>query len=132
MAQGDVNLSQLPPKDGKTTVSVANKNYYLNFGPDAVAKYGQISVEKTCTSSQVISTESGNYLAYTITVTAGEDGCPDVSVVDTIVNSSNCVASYVGIEASGSTLSGSSNDQNPYETIAEGKIRNSLSGKCDG
>ena len=120
-AQGDVNLSQLPPKDGKTTVSVANKNYYLNFGPDAVAKYGQISVEKTCTSSQVISTESGNYLAYTITVTAGEDGCPDVSVVDTIVNSSNCVASYVGIEASGSTLSGSSNDQNPYETIAEGK-----------
>ena len=82
---GDVDLSKLPPENGKTTVSVANKNYYLNFGLDAVAKYGQISVEKTCTSSQVISTESGNYLAYTITVTAGEDGCPDVSVVDTIV-----------------------------------------------
>ena len=118
--EGNVDLSGLD-KDGKATVSTADKIYQLNFGPDAVAKYGKINIEKTCVSQQAISTESGNYLAYTITVTAGEDGCPDVSVVDTIVNSSNCVASYVGIEASGSTLSGSSNNQNPYETIAEGK-----------
>ena len=117
---GDVDLSKLPPENGKTTVSVANKNYYLNFGPDAVAKYGQISVEKICADQQVIATASGEYLAYTIKVTAGEDGCPDVSVVDTIENKTS-VDSYVGIEASGSTLSGSSNDQNPYETIAEGK-----------
>ena len=53
----------------------------MNFEPDAVAKYGQISVDKTCTSSQVISTANGDYLAYTITVTAGEDGCSDVSVL---------------------------------------------------
>lgn len=120
-AQGDVNLSKLPPENGKTTVSVANKNYYLNFGPDAVAKYGQISVEKTCTSSQVISTESGNYLAYTITVTAGEDGCPDVSVVDTIVINSDCIDSYVGIDTTAKTLAATPNGQNPYETIAADK-----------
>ncbi len=119
-AEGQVTLSQLDP-DGTKTLSTANKNYQLNFGPDAVAKYGQISVEKTCTSSQVISTESGNYLAYTITVTAGEDGCPDVSVVDTIVNNKTSVDSYVGIGTSGSTLSGSPNNQNPYETIAADK-----------
>ena len=119
-AEGKVTLSQLYP-DGTTTLSTADKNYQLNFGPDAVAKYGQISVEKTCTSSQVISTESGNYLAYTITVTAGEDGCPDVSVVDTIVNNKTSVDSYVGTGASGSTLSGSPNNQNPYETIAADK-----------
>lgn len=119
-AEGKVTLSQLEP-DGTKTLSTADKNYKLNFGPDAVAKYGQISVEKTCTSSQVISTESGNYLAYTITVTAGEDGCPDVSVVDTIVNNKTSVDSYVGIGASGSTLSGSPNNQNPYETIAADK-----------
>ena len=119
-AEGKVTLSQLKP-DGTITLSTADKNYQLNFGPDAVAKYGQISVEKTCTSSQVISTESGNYLAYTITVTAGEDGCPDVSVVDTIVNNKTSVDSYVGIGASGSTLSGSPNNQNPYETIAADK-----------
>lgn len=125
-AQGDVNLSQVPATDGKTTVETGKKTYYLNFGPDAIAQYGQISVEKTCTSSQVISTESGNYIAYTIKVTAGEDRCPDVSVVDTIMNSSDCVDSYVGIAASESTLSGSQNDQNPYETIAEGKTHGKI------
>lgn len=118
--EGNVDLSKLD-RDGKATVSTADKIYQLNFGPDAVAKYGKISVEKTCISSQVISTESGNYLAYTITVTAGEDGCPDVSVVDTIVNNKTSVDSYVGIGASGSTLSGSPNNQNPYETIAADK-----------
>lgn len=118
-AEGKINLSQLNP-DGTTTLSTADKNYQLNFGPDAVAKYGQISVKKT-TNSQVISTESGNYLAYTITVTAGEDGCPDVSVVDTIVNNKTSVDSYVGIGASGSTLLGIPDNQNPYETIAADK-----------
>lgn len=119
-AEGKVTLSQLEP-EGTKTLSTADKTYYLNLGPDAVAKYGQINIEKTCTSPQVISTESGNYLAYTITVTAGEDGCPDVSVVDTIVSNKTSVDSYVGIEASGGTLSGSPNNQNPYEAIAEGK-----------
>lgn len=123
-AEGKINLSQLNP-DGTTTLSTADKNYQLNFGPDAVAKYGQISVKKT-TNSQVISTESGNYLKYTITVTAGEDGCPDVSVVDTIESSSDCVDSYVGIGASGNTLSGSQNNQNPYETIAADKTHGTV------
>ena len=120
-AEGKVNLSKLPP-NGQTILSTADKNYQLNFGPDAVAKYGQINVEKTCDSSQKIATENGNYIAYTITVTAGEDGCPDVSVVDTIVNNNKTsVECYVGIGASGSNLSGSPDNQNPYETIAEGK-----------
>ena len=120
-AQGDVNLRVVPDTDGKTTVTTGNKTYQLNFGPDAIAQYGQISVEKTCISPQAISTENGNYLAYTITVTAGEDGCPDVSVVDTIMSSLDYVDSYVGIGASSSTLLGSSNNQNPYETIAADK-----------
>ncbi len=118
---GDVKLNQLPSDTGKTTVETADKTYYLNFGPDAVAKYGQIKIEKTCTSSQVLSTESGDYLAYTITVTAGEDGCPDVSVVDTIVSSSDCVDSYAGIGTSESILSDIPNNQAPYETIAADK-----------
>ncbi len=124
---GDVKLSQLPPDNGKITVETANKTYHLDFGPDAVAKYGQINIEKTCTSSQVLSTESGDYLAYTITVTAGEDGCPDVSVVDTmIVSSSDCVDSYVGIGTLESNLSNSPNNQDPYETIAADKNRGSV------
>ena len=124
-AEGKVTLSQLKP-DGTTTLSTADKNYQLNFGPDAVAKYGQISVEKTCTSSQVISTESGNYLAYTITVTAGEDGCPNVSVVDTIVSNSDRVDSYAEISATAETLAATPNGQKPYEMIAEGKTHGTV------
>lgn len=120
-AQGDVNLSQVPKTDGKITVTTGNKTFKLNFEPDAVAKYGQISVEKTCTSSQVISTESGNYLAYTITVTAGEDECPDVSVVDTIVNSLDCVESYAEIDTTVKNLAAGQDGQKPYETIAADK-----------
>ena len=54
-AEGKVNLSKLPP-NGQTTLSTADKNYQLNFGPDAIAKYGQINIEKKCTSPQAIST----------------------------------------------------------------------------
>lgn len=123
---GDVDLSQLPPKDGKTTVSVANKRYYLNFGPDAVAKYGQISVEKTCADQQVITTASGEYLAYTIKVTAGEDGCPDVSVVDTIVNSSECIDSYAEISTTARPLAATQSGQEPYETIVADKTQGTV------
>ena len=117
---GDVNLSRLPDT-GKTTVESVNKTYQLNFGPDAVAQYGQINVEKTCADHQVISTAHGDYIAYTIKVTAGEDGCPDVSVVDTIVSSLDCVDSYAGIDTTAKTLATGQDGQNPYEAIAEGK-----------
>ena len=123
-AEGNVDLSQLNP-DGTTTLSTAGKTYYLNLGHDAVAKYGKINIEKTCVSQQAISTESGNYLAYTITVTAGEDGCPDVSVVDTIENKTS-VDSYVGIDTTAKTLVTVQNGQNPYETIAEGKTHGTV------
>ena len=119
-AEGKVTLSQLE-SDGTKILSTADKNYQLNFGPDAVAKYGQISVEKTCTSPKVISTAHGDYIAYTIKVTAGEDGCPDVSVVDTIESSLDRVESYAEISTTAKTLTASQNGQNPYETIAEGK-----------
>lgn len=119
-AQGDVNLIRLPDT-GKTTVESVNKTYHLNFGPDAVAQYGKISVEKTCTSPKVISTAHGDYIAYTIKVTAGEDGCPDVSVVDTIVSSSDCVDSYAEISTTAQNLATGQDGQKPYETIAEDK-----------
>ena len=120
---GDVKLSQLPSDTGKITVETADKTYHLDFGPDAVAKYGQISVVKECTSNQVISTPDGDYLAYTITVTAGEDGCPDVSVVDTIVSNLTCCGFLCGnrIRSAKTLVRPSRMDRDPYETIAEGK-----------
>ena len=123
--EGNVDLSKLD-QDGKATVSTADKTYYLNLGSDAVAKYGKINIEKTCISPRAISTESGNYLAYTITVTAGEDVCPYVSVIDTIESNSDCVDSYAGIDTSAKILAASQNAQNPYETIAEGKTHGTV------
>lgn len=125
-AQGNVNLSVVPEQDGKTTVITGNKTYHLNFGPDAVAKYGHINIEKTCANSQVIATENENYIAYTITVTAGEDGCPDVSVVDTIVSNSDCIDSYAGIDTTEKNLTATPNGQNPYETIDADKTHGTV------
>lgn len=65
-----MNLSQLD-KDGKKTLTTAGKTYKLDFGQDAIAKYGKVSVQKNCTSEKAISTTEGNFLSYTITVTAG-------------------------------------------------------------
>lgn len=112
---GDVKLSEVKP-DGKVTLTTAGKVYELDFGPDAIAKYGKVSVEKERTSEKAISTSEGNFLSYTITVTAGEDGCPDVSVVDSLTSNSDCVT-YVGIKSNATDLAGTSNEQNPYETI---------------
>lgn len=124
-AEGDVKLSQLLG-NGETTLTTADKNYSLNFGPDALAKYGKVNVDKQCVSTNVISREDGNYLKYTITVTAGEDGCPAVSVVDTFTNNSSNVNCYAGITTTDTTLTGNENEVNPYETVGEGKAHGSI------
>ena len=69
---GDVNLSKVNQTTGETTLQTAGKDYTLDFGPDAIAQYGNVSVQKKCTSEKAISTPNGNFLPYTITVTAGE------------------------------------------------------------
>lgn len=133
-AEGEVKLSQLPPDNGKTTLTTADKNYRLDFGQDALAKYGKVTVDKQCVSKNVISTNDGNYLKYKITVTAGEDGCPDVSVVDTFTNNSSNVDSYAQIAMTVTELDGSENGVAPYETVAEGKTHGTIykGNKTDG
>ena len=91
--EGEIILKNVG-SDGKTTVTIAGKKYKLEL-PDAVAKYGEIKVNKQCTSPKVIvGTDGSYYIEYQITVTAGEDGCPDVSVVDTFTSGSDRIASY--------------------------------------
>lgn len=121
---GEVNLSQLGT-DGKKTLTTAGKTYELDFGTDAIAKYGKVSVQKNCTSKKAISTPEGNFLSYTITVTAGEDGCPDVSVVDSLTSNSDCVI-YVGIESTAKTLMSALNELDPYETIGSTKTHGTI------
>lgn len=125
--KGDVKLSQLPD-NGKTTLTIADKKYTLDFGQDALAKYGKVTVDKQCVSKNknVISRDDGNYLEYTITVTAGEDGCPDVSVVDTFTNNSSNVDFYAQITTTETPLEGRENGVAPYETVADGKTHGKI------
>lgn len=88
----------------------------MDFGNDAIAKYGKVIVQKNCTSKKAISTPEGNFLSYTITVTAGEDGCPDVSVVDSLISNSDCVT-YVGITSNATELAATSNEQNHMKRL---------------
>lgn len=119
-----INLSKLPG-DGQITINAANKEYQFNFEEDAIAKYGQVTVEKKCTSPKVISDDSGDYLAYTIRVTAGQDGAPDVSIVDYFTTNSDIV-SFVGITEQETSITNEENSMKPSETIAEGKTHGSI------
>ncbi|MEE1399939.1 MAG: SpaA isopeptide-forming pilin-related protein [Bulleidia sp.] len=119
-----INLSKLPG-DGKLTINTANKQYQFNFEEDAIAKYGQVTVDKQCTSPKVISNDSGDYLAYTIRVTAGQDGAPDVSIVDYFTTNSDLV-SFVGITEQETSIINEENTMNPKETITDGKTHGSI------
>lgn len=119
--EGKINLNILDG-NGKTTLTTANKNYELNFGQDALAKYAEISIKKECCSTtKVVTIGDEDYLKYMITVTANEDKCPSVSIVDKFVTNSQCVDCYVGIEETKKALNSSADGQNPVETKAKGK-----------
>lgn len=123
--EGDVNLSKLYP-DGQVTVTTGDKTYNLNFGPNVFAQYGDLKVEKTLLANQkVISINGEDYLSYAIKVTTGNVGCPDVKVVDTFTNNQDLVT-YVGVTTKKIDLVGNPNDQEPYETIDNGKQHGSV------
>ena len=119
-AEGEIVLKDAA-ENGKITVSTAGKQFELNVGQDAVAKYGQVTVDKTCQSTNVIVGADGSYyIAYNIKVTAGADRCPDVSVVDTLTSGSERVDSYAEITTTATALNTSPSGLQPYETIEGG------------
>lgn len=117
---GEVNLSKVP-ETGKTTILIAGKEYTLNFGENPRAHYGKVDVNKSCEKTD----PNSDYIKYTITVTAGEDGCPDVKVVDTFSANSNLI-SYININKTKINLLDKENQQDPYEIIETGKAHGSI------
>lgn len=123
--EGDVNLSELNP-NGQVTITTGNKTYYLDFGPDVFAQYGDLKIEKTLlNNSKVISVNGEDYLSYAIKVTTGNVGCPDVKVVDTFTRNQDLVT-YVGVTTNKKDLVGNPHNQEPYETIVNGKQHGSV------
>ena len=100
--QGMANLSRIPG-DGSTTVKIGSVTIELNFDNDLIARYGDVNIEKTV-ASRVIEKEDGDYLSYTLKVTAGLDGCPEVTVKDTFGSGSGWVDGYVLPEDSGAVV----------------------------
>ena len=117
---GEANLTKIP-NEGKTTISIAGKDYILNFGENPIAHYGKVEVNKSCEKID----PNSNYIKYTITVKAGEDSCPDVKVVDTFSTNSDLI-SYININKTKTNLKGEENQQDPYEFVELGKTHGSI------
>jgi hypothetical protein len=89
--EGEVDLSQLNKNDGKTSLKTPNGEITLDYGQDYLEKFGDVKVTKQRPKPD----SNSDYIQYTITVTAGQDGCKNVYVVDKFTNNSQLV-SYMG------------------------------------
>lgn len=111
--QGQINLSTIVDKDGKAVLTLGNKTVTLNYGPDCIEKFGGVTIKKEFKQVDKIN----NYVAYTITVDSGKDGCKGLYVVDQFTSYGNLVSYAGNITSNETTLSGKPNNQEPYEIV---------------
>lgn len=110
--EGEVDLSQLNKNDGTTSLKTPNGKITLDYRQDYLEKFGDVKVTKQWSKPD----SKSDYIQYTITVTAGQDGSKNVYVVDKFTNNSQLV-SYMGdISNTPQDLTTSSDGQKPYET----------------
>lgn len=106
-------MSLIKDNGGKAVVILGDKTVTLNYGPDCIEKFGGVTIDKKVATIDT----TNNYVAYTITVTAGKDGCKGLYVVDRFTSNGNLVNYAGNINSSETTLSGKPNNQEPYEII---------------
>ncbi len=114
--QSEINLSEVPTDGSSLEIVFGDVHIKPSFDTDTIAKFGKLTIQKVV-SKHVISNENDHCLEYTLTVTAGEDGSPDVKVVDHFVINGE-YAEYVGITPTPKKLTG---EGLPRETVAAGK-----------
>lgn len=89
-------------------ITVGNTNIKVTFDDDLIAKYGQVTFNKTMGTLEenVVGTDGKayDYITYTLTVTAGPDGCPDVKVTDSFTEGNQYIAEYILPENSGAAV----------------------------
>lgn len=80
---------------------IGDVEIFLMFEDDLLAKYGDVKIEKEIqkdneTNRPILIDEGkdGGYLSYTLKVTAGEYGAPDVKVEDTFTANKDYIESY--------------------------------------
>lgn len=107
-----LKLSSVDSKTNQTTVHTPTGDITVKLDPDYYERYGNVTVGKQCSKDD----KNSEYIKYTITVTAGEDGCKNVYVVDQFTQNKDLVT-YVGIDKNETSLPPTENALNPYETI---------------
>ncbi len=112
--EAEANLSEIGGGEPGQIV-IGNVTITIDFADDLIAQYGNVDIEK---STPTLSEEAdGDYLTYTLTVTAGEDGCPEVKIVDQFT-ATDYIEEYVGVTG----IAKATNDgDGPEETIENGK-----------
>lgn len=113
--EAEVNLSQVG-EDGTGQIVIGNTTIKIDFAGDIVAKYGNVDLSKTV--SAISEETDGDYLTYTLTVTAGADGCPEVKVVDTFADTQH-IEEYVGVTGGSSATN---DTDGPTETGGTGIV----------
>lgn len=113
--QGQINLSTIVGKDEKAVLILGDKTVTLNYGPDCIERFGGVTIDKKVATIDT----TNNYVAYTITVTAGKDGCKGLYVVDRFTSNGNLVSYADNITSVETVLKdkNSSDNHEPYETI---------------
>ena len=88
------------PNGGDKTVKIGDANFHFHFKPDLLARYADVTIEKTVVNQVKRGEDGKDYLEYTLKVTAGQDGCPEVKVTDAFTQGQNWVKEYVLPEGS--------------------------------
>lgn len=113
--QGQINLSTIVNNGEKAVLNLGDKTVTLNYGPDCIERFGGVTIDKKVATIDT----TNNYVAYTITVTAGKDGCKGLYVVDRFTSNGNLVSYADNITSAETVLKdkNSSDNHEPYETI---------------
>lgn len=108
--EAQIDMNKIDSSTGEVTITTPKGDITLNYGLDYKEHYGSVSVDKSCEKEA-----TSDYIKYTVTLTAGDDGCQNVYVVDQFTKGKDLVK-YVDINLTETTLNERVNEQQPYET----------------
>ena len=114
--KGQIDLTKINQNKGEAKLVVGNKTVILDYGPDCIEKFGSVTIYKQIPNVD----KKDNSLTYTVTVTAGKDGCKGLYVVDKFTSNSNLVSYLGNISSTETTLTSEDNRKDPcdpFETI---------------
>ena len=119
--KGQIDLTKINQNKGEAKLVVGKKTVILDYGKECIEKFGSVTIDKQISNVDKVN----NYLTYTVTVTAGKDGCKGLYVVDKFTSNANLVSYAGNISSTETTLTSNDNKKDPFEMPIEashGKI----------